>query len=332
MRYFLGVDVGSSKTHALLADENGQAVGFGKAGAGNWQVVGYAGLADALQQSASQACQMAGIMTDQIAGAGFGVAGYDFPATDRQSHLETLATLGLLCPVDVVNDGINGLLAGTRNGIGVSLAAGSGVNCCGRGPNCEEGRIVGNSTPFGEFGGASEIVWKGLHQVNYAWIKRIPPTALTQIYLDSVDAKDELDLMEGLSNERYHLAPFLAVKIFEAAQLGDHAALDVVQWAAEELAWLAISVARQIGMQNDAVEIVLSGSIFNAGEMLIKPMKKTIMAHISKAEFTHLNAPPVVGATLLGMEVGGFDGYVVRDELIRTTQELTLSTMLGFNL
>lgn len=322
MRYFLGVDVGSSKTHALLTDENGQAVGFGTAGAGNWQVVGYDGLKAALYQAVDVACAMAGIQKDAIAGAGFGVAGYDFPATDRQPHLETLATLGLVCPIDVVNDGINGLLAGTRSGIGISLAAGSGVNCCGRGPNGEQGRIVGNGINFGEFGGGSEIVWQGLHQVNYAWIQRIPPTLLTQIYLDAVGATDELDLMEGLSNERYHLYPAIAVQIFDAAQKEDAAALNVVNWASAELAWLAISVARQLGMQDSVVEIVLSGSIFKAGEILTKPMRAQILAHVPQAQFTHLSVPPVVGAALLGMEVGNFDGYKVRDELIRTTQKI----------
>ena len=34
MKYFLGVDIGGTKSHALIADENGQAVGFGQAGAG----------------------------------------------------------------------------------------------------------------------------------------------------------------------------------------------------------------------------------------------------------------------------------------------------------
>ena len=320
MRYFLGVDVGSSKTHALLANESGQALGFGTAGAGNWQTVGYDGLKAALHLAVDAACATADIQKDEIVGAGFGVAGYDFPTTDRQPHLETLATLGLVCPVDVVNDGINGLLAGTSNGIGVSLAAGSGVNCCGRGANGEEGRIVGNGSDFGEFGGGIEMAWKGLHQVNYAWIQRIPPTALTQIYLDALGASDVLDMMEGLSNERYHLYPAIAVQIFEAAQKGDAAAQEVVNWASEELAWLAIAVARQIGMQDKEVEIVLSGSIFNAGEILIKPMQAHILGHVPQAQFTHLSAPPVVGATLLGMQVGGFDGYAVRDDLIRTTQ------------
>ena len=34
MRFFLGVDVGSSKTHAVIADETGTCIGFGKAWVG----------------------------------------------------------------------------------------------------------------------------------------------------------------------------------------------------------------------------------------------------------------------------------------------------------
>ena len=44
MKYFLGVDIGGTKSHALIADESGQVVGFGRAGAGNWEGVGYDGL------------------------------------------------------------------------------------------------------------------------------------------------------------------------------------------------------------------------------------------------------------------------------------------------
>jgi len=322
MRYFLGVDVGSSKTHALVANENGHCLGFGQAPGGNHQVVGYDGLEAALHQSCNEAVKMTDISPKQLVGAGFGVAGYDFPS-DLPPHLETISKLGLSCPVEVVNDGVNGLLAGTTHGIGVNVSAGSGVNCCGRGPNGEEGRIVGNSTDFGEFGGASEIVWKGLHMVNYAWIKRTPPTALTAIYLEATGAKDELDLMEGLSNDHYHLSPFIAVKIIEIAKKEDQAAREVVTWAGEELGWLAVSVARQIGMEHAEVEIVESGSIFDVGELLTKPMRKVILEQVPEALLTRLEGPPVVGPVLLGMQVAAFDGYPVRQTLIQTAKKLT---------
>ena len=65
---------------------------------------------------------MPGVDKTHIAGAGFGVAGYDFPS-DRESHLQTISTLKLSCPVEVVNDGWNGLLAGATPGIGVNVTA-----------------------------------------------------------------------------------------------------------------------------------------------------------------------------------------------------------------
>jgi len=321
MKYFLGIDVGSSKTHALIVDEIGQCVGFGKAGGGNHQNVGYEGLTQVLRESLARACETSGVDAAAIAGAGFGVAGCDFPS-DREPHLQAIASLGLSCPVEVVNDGMNGLLAGATRGIGVNVTAGSSNNCRGRGKDGKEGRIVGNGIAFGEFGGATEIMSRGLQMVNYAWIKRIPATALTQIYLEAAGARDEMNLMEGLSNGQYHLFPYLAIKVIAAARAGDPAACDVLKWAGEELGWLAVSVARQIDMQDEEVEIIQSGGVFEASELITKPMRELILQHCSQARLIRLDGPPVVGAVILGMEQTGFDGYAIRENIIRTAKEL----------
>ena len=50
MRYYLGADVGATKTHVLIADDCGQAVGFGQSGPGNHESVGYGGLFGGLYQ------------------------------------------------------------------------------------------------------------------------------------------------------------------------------------------------------------------------------------------------------------------------------------------
>ena len=321
MKYFLGIDVGSSKTHALIADETGACIGFGKAWGGNHQGMGYDGLENVLTESFEQAREMSKVDSAQIAGAGFGVAGYDFPS-DREPHLKAIASLGLSCPVEVVNDGVNGLLAGATRGIGVNVTAGSSNNCRGRNKDGREGRIVGNGAAFGEYGGAAEIVQRGLQMVNYAWIKRIPPTALTNIFLEAVGAKNEMDLMENLSSQQYHPFPFLAIQILDAARTGDAAACEVIQWAGEELGWLAVSVARQIEMENEEVEIIQSGSIFEAGELITSPMRAVVLKHCPKAKLIRLDGPPVVGAVILGMEQARFDGYAVRDTLIETAKEI----------
>ena len=321
MKYFLGIDVGSSKTHALIVDETGQCVGFGKAGSGNHQGVGYDGLADVLTESFGTALKMAGVEKASIMGAGYGVAGYDFPS-DREGHLQAISRLGLSCPMEVVNDGWNGLFAGATRGIGVNVTAGSSNNCRGRNAAGGDGRIVGNGAAFGEYGGGIEIAARALQVVNHAWIKRIPPTPLTKILLDYTGAKDELDLVEGFSNNYFHLAPFLAIEVIRTAKEGDPVAGDIVHWAGEELGWLAIAVARQIGMENAEVEIVQSGSIFDAGEILTAPMKELVLKHCPHAKLIRLDGPPVVGAVILGMEQAAFDGYAIRDRIVRTVKEL----------
>lgn len=321
MKYFLGIDVGSSKTHALIADETGHCMGFGKAGGGNHQALGYERLTSVLQKSFEGAIQMAGVNNQQIIGAGFGIAGYDFPS-ERQDHLQTIAALGLACPVEIVNDGANGLISGTSHGVGVNVTAGSGVNCRGRGTNGKEGRIVGNGVDFGEYGGAIEIVARARQFVNYAWIKRIPPTKLTAIFLEATGAKDELDLMEGLSNEQYHLYPYLAMEVVNAAREGDHAATEVIRWSGEELGWLAVSVARQIEMESDEIEIVQSGSVFEAGELITQPMQDIVMKHLPQAKLMRLDGPPVVGPLMLGIQMAGIDPYPMRQTLIASAKKL----------
>jgi len=264
---------------------------------------------------------MAGVTAASITGAGFGGAGYDFPS-DRDAHLQSITALGLACPSEVVNDGWNGLLASATRGVGVNVTAGSSNNCRGRNRNGKEGRIVGNGPAFGEYGGGIEIAARALQAVNYAWIKRTPPTTLTKVLLDYTGAKDELELMEGFSIDYFHLAPFLATEVIRAAREGDAAAHEIVEWAGEELGWLAVAVTRQIEMQDDEVDIIQSGSVFDAGDVIMDPMRYIVLKHCPKAKLIRLDGPPVVGAVILGMEQAGFDGYSVRETIVRTAKEL----------
>lgn len=75
-------------------------------------------------------------------------------------------------------------------------------------------------------------------------------------------------------------------------------------------------------MENADVEVIQSGSIFKAGEMITDPMRDVVLRHCPKAKLIRLDGPPVVGAVILGMEQANFDGYSVRDLMIRTAKEI----------
>jgi N-acetylglucosamine kinase-like BadF-type ATPase len=242
---FLGIDVGGSKTHALLSDEMGNILGFGETGPGNHESVGYDGLVNAMQLAFQQAAATENITAHQIQGAGFGIAGYDWPS-EKQDTLNAIIHLGLNCPIEVANDAVLGLYAGSENGWGVNLIAGTSNNCYGRDQAGKEGRVTGAGMLFGEFGGAIEIVVKAVQAVNYQWIRRGPETQLSQRFMEMTGASTLTQLMENMVMEVTPIHPLWAIEVLEAAAQGDSVAQGVIEWAGLELAELAKAVIRQL--------------------------------------------------------------------------------------
>lgn len=321
MNYYLGVDIGATKSHALIADETGQAVGFGAGGPGNYESVGWEELQSTLQLITQQALEVAGIGRNQIAGAGFGVAGYDWPS-EREPTLNLISKLGLKASIEVVNDAIIGLFAGANEGWGVAIIAGTGENCWGIDRQRRFGRLTGNSLLMDEYGGAYTIVYKAIRAVAREWGQRGPATALSQVFMEHTGASSLSDLLEGLAMGRYQYGPDIAPLVFQIAQAGDQVAIDVIQWAAHGLADMVNGVVRQLSFEKEDFEVVLIGSVFKGGSLILEPMKAAIREVAPGVRFVRLKAPPVLGGVLLGMEQADFDGDPLREKLIASTEEL----------
>jgi N-acetylglucosamine kinase-like BadF-type ATPase len=317
--YFLGVDIGGTKSHALIANGDGNAVGFGTYGPGNHEEVGYEGLRIALQTVTDKALIMAGITKDQISAGGFGVAGYDWPA-ERQPTLDAIQSIGLSAPVEAVNDTIIGLLAGASQGWGVAVVAGTGTNCWGWDESHNVGRVTG--VGYGEYGGAGNLIDRALESIAYEWTRRGPKTQLTSEFLQMTGAKDIPLLIEGIEMGKYFLGSDFAPVIFQVAAQGDPVAFSIIQWAGRELGQTALAVIRQLGIEKMDFEVVLVGSLYEMGEMIIGPMRQVINSEAPKAHLVRLSSPPVVGGVLLAMEQLGINFFSIRDHLIRSTGKL----------
>lgn len=322
MKYFLGVDAGGTKTHALIADETGRAIGFGVAGPGNWEGVGYDILTKNLLEVATQALEMAGIPIQEIAGAGFGLAGFDWPS-QRQAHLDALQPLKLACPLEIVNDATLGILAGATEGWGISVVSGTGCNCRGWSKDYKhEGRVVGGALWSGEAAGAFDIVMRALQAVTFQWDQRGPSTALTQAFLQVTHAKDLDDLIEGMYIGKYELNPDQARLVFQIAAQGDPEALNVISWAADQLGQMACGVIRQLNLGNETFDVVLIGSLFDGHPLMVKTIGETIHSLATRARLVRLDVPPVVGGVVLGLQTARLDARPIRSNLIMTTRNL----------
>ncbi len=323
MRYFLGVDAGGTKTHALIADETGEAVGFGLGGPGNWESVGYGGLTTNLLGITSQAMKMANLNISQIAGTGMGLAGYDWPS-QREAHLEAIKPLKLACPLEIVNDCTLGILAGAEDGWGISVVSGTGCNCRGWSKDHkQEGRVVGGASHWsGEAAGGYDILLRAMRAVAFEWVKRGPGTALTAAFLKQTGAKDLDDLVEGAYLGRFDFNPDMILLVFEIAHQGDQEALEVIRWAGRELGMMAVSVINQLELQKENFKVVLIGSLFDGHPLMTESMRTTIQLVAPGAKLTRLTVPPVVGGVILGMQEAGQEIHLIRSKLIETTQKL----------
>jgi N-acetylglucosamine kinase-like BadF-type ATPase len=320
-RYYLGVDVGGTKTHAMLADADCRVVGFGEAGPGNHEGVGYPGLEAALAKAVGACLKEAGVSIDQVAGAGFGVGGYDWPS-ERAATLASIGTLGIRAPVEAVNDTVLGLYAGASAGWGLAVVAGTGCNCWGMDARGRTAHLTGAGGRLGEAAGAGEVVDEAIARVSRDWSLRGPHTALSQAFIAYTGARDLDDLIEGLVMARYEIDTRAAPIVFRVAESGDPVAREVITWAGAALGDLACGVIRQLAFEDLGFDVVLVGSLYNGGQMLIRPMEQAIQTLAPRARLAKLEGPPVVGAVLLGMKVAGLEIKERREALLSVRKRM----------
>lgn len=303
-QHFLGVDIGNTKSHAIIADEQGHILGFGQGGCGSPEVLGYGQFAESLGLLTNQALQASGLGAQDISAGGFGVAGYDWPS-QHEPCMAGIQALGLGGHSMMVNDALVGMLAGAPSGWGIGLVAGTGSNCWGMDVQGRMGRMTGLSHLMDEGGGAGHLVLWALQAVGRAWTQRGPQTIMTDLFLKAFGESDPLNLFERLAQHEHLVDPALAPLVIQTAEVGDEAALGVIQQAIESLTSLCIGVARQLDLLDVCVDVVLIGGVFKAGEILITPLRAAITARIPAANLIRLEAPPVVGGVVLAMRQVG---------------------------
>jgi N-acetylglucosamine kinase-like BadF-type ATPase len=323
MRYYLGADLGATKTHMLITDETGAALGFGESGPANHETVGYDGMYASMRNALEQTLNSSGLRKADIAGAGFGVAGYDW-ISEYEDTAKTIELLGLDAPYKFVNDTVPGLVAGSEESWGVVVVSGTGSNC--RGWDREhkrEGRVTGHGLMMGEGAGGTELMNRCMQLVGYSWSKRGPKTKLADALIEYAGAKDLDDLIRGYTTYEYRIGAKAAPIVFRVAQEGDQIARELIHWAGCELGEMANAVIRQLEFENLTFDVVMTGSMFEGGPMLIEPMRETILKLAPKARFIRLTTPPVLGAVMLGMEAAG----LTVTSSIRNTMAKTVSSV-----
>jgi N-acetylglucosamine kinase-like BadF-type ATPase len=305
-RYLLGIDAGGSKTHALIADLNGRVVGGGESGPGNWEGGGLDGAFAAYAQAIDDALHTAGITRNDIIAAGYALAGLDWES-DVVRLESVIARLDLPGPYTLVNDAFGALRAGSADGCGVVVIAGTGSTVAGRNRSGATFRTFGLGMRWGDFHGAAGLVWEATRAIGLAWVGRGPATALSDAFVQAYGAADVPDLVERVSRGA---APppdgRLAPLVFAAAEAGDEVACRIVRQAGEELGMTAGVVARKLALEHEAFAVVLAGGVFRArNRLLVDALTEQVHCCAPAARVALLEAPPVAGSVLLAFDAAG---------------------------
>jgi N-acetylglucosamine kinase-like BadF-type ATPase len=305
-RFYLGFDVGGTKTHALIVDQTGHVRGVGLAGPGNWEIVGLEGTYQALSRALDGALTGAGLDVGALRAVGYGMAGLDWPS-DEGRLAPVIERLGVPGPSVLVNDAFAALRAGARDGCGVAVVASTGTTIAGRNRSGEHFRTFGHSAKWGDFGCAVHVVWLATRAVGHAYFGRGRPTALTERFIDLYGVHDIPELVEKISRGWAEQPDGrLAALVFEVAAEGDGVAQRIVRCVGRELGRNAVAVASRLGLVDEPFDLVMVGGIFRSGSaLLVEALLEPVRAGAPLVRPVDLRVPPVVGSALLAMDADG---------------------------
>jgi N-acetylglucosamine kinase-like BadF-type ATPase len=323
----IGVDGGNSKVDLALVAEDGtllaavrgptishQARGGFVAAVASLRVTLAVAL-DLARDRASTAVSVAGASSAPAGGpiarvAVFSVAGADTPRDVRRLRV-AFERLGLAERLIIVNDAYGALRAGTDDGVGAVVICGSGSNMLAIGPSGRVARYPALGEIAGDWGGGGSLGPAALSAAIRGRDGRGPRTSLERLVPERLGLTRPLDVTYALyrgrlsSNAIRDLAPL----VFEAAGEGDAVARFIIDQQADEVVVMAVAALRQARALRAAVPVVLAGGIFRTTDASFHArIRAGLAAAAPRAEIRRLEAPPVVGAALLGLEALGLDG------------------------
>ncbi|MEK7830641.1 MAG: BadF/BadG/BcrA/BcrD ATPase family protein, partial [Acidobacteriota bacterium] len=88
-----------------------------------------------------------------------------------------------------------------------------------------------------------------------------------------------------------------------AAEQGDEVATGILRDAASELAKTAIAVIDQLRMERDTFRVSYVGGVFEAGELILKPLRQEIQKIAPNADVAPPLDPPVIGAAKMAQAI-----------------------------
>ena len=267
--WVLAIDGGGTHTDCVLAElATGTVVARGDAGPSNMQSVGVDRALAALQAAIDAAFAQANRPRGTVAAACLGLAGVDWDG--GISVIEGWSRrIQLADRVSTANDATLLLTAGTPEGHGLAVIAGTGSIAFVQTPDGRQSRCGGWGYTLGDEGSAYHIALAALRAACRSFDGTVAPTKLLDRFLESMNLQHASELIDAIYLGPWDRAAIagLAPLVLDTAGQKDEIALEIVQAQAHELAQTAVNAVRKIGLALDNLPIALAGGVFLGSEL-----------------------------------------------------------------
>jgi N-acetylglucosamine kinase-like BadF-type ATPase len=307
----LAIDGGNSKTDVALVAADGTLLASVRGPGANREHVGIDGAMRILREIVADVAAKAGVapggpVARHTSGC---LAGADLPEEEEQLAA-AVRDQGWSVTSAVANDTFAVLRAGLTPAAGeppwgVAVTCGAGINCVGMAPDGRTTRFLAIERLTGDWGGGlflgQEVLWFAMRAED----GRGADTALRPATAAYFGLPTVSDVAIGIHQGRIAEDELrgLTTVLFRAASAGDPLARDLLERQAEEVAAMAVTAMRRLGLTGASTPVVLGGGLLAARHPLLTAGIERRLAAAAPNAVPHItDTPPVVGAALLGLD------------------------------
>ncbi|MBA4190316.1 MAG: BadF/BadG/BcrA/BcrD type ATPase [Planctomycetaceae bacterium] len=297
----LGVDGGATSTVALLADATGRELGRGVGGSSNINAVGVPAALQSLDTAVEAAFQMAERPRAKVGAAVLGLAGVDLAGTDLIHSWADRVELA--ARVSVANDATLLFAAGTPEGWGLAIVAGTGSIAFTLDKEGKTARAGGWGYLLGDEGSAYRMGLLGIRAACRSADGITPPTKLLPALLAKFGITDPRDIIPVVYGtwDKAAIAG-LAPLVLELAR-DDETAATILEEQALELAKTAAGAVANGNLPTDGIPIALTGGLLLRSVAFRMQFLEHLRGYGVTPGPVGLVEDPAIGAVTLAMKL-----------------------------
>ncbi len=303
MDFVIGIDGGGSRTRAFVANRRGEPLGTGEAGSCNPQAVGFDAAKRAILDALQRAFDAARLERQLARAACFGIGGVD--REEERGEFLQWARAQIASRVEVMNDGLITLAAGTPDNWGIAIIAGTGSSAFGKTRAGKIARAGGWGYRLGDEGSAYDLARRALQAVTQAADGRGEHTILVERIREEWELRELTELVGRVYRSGMKPADFaqIAPLVIRAAEEGDGVARKLVRDAGAELARAILAVARALQFAEKEIPLALTGGLLLGADIVRDHLLAALDNPMWQFAPVVLVRDPVVGAVRIALDL-----------------------------